>query len=78
MEGREIAKGGPAGEEPGIGGFTVSLENVPATQRKAMPAGSSGDEAVPLRNQLHCPAGMYGRCVVLAHGPRDGELQRVG
>ncbi len=37
-----------AGEEPGIGGFTFSLENVPATQRKAMPAGGSGDEAVPL------------------------------
>ncbi len=52
----EIAGGGPrnsegwaprAGEEPGIGGFTSSLENVPATQRKAMPAGGSGDEAVP-------------------------------
>ncbi len=47
MEGREVPKGGRAGEEPGIGGFTVSLENVPATRQEATPAGGSGDEAVP-------------------------------
>ncbi len=34
-----------AGEEPGIGGFTVSLENVPATNGSGRP---EGDEAVPL------------------------------
>ncbi len=40
-----------AGQEPGLGGdFTVSLENVPATQRKAMPVDGSGDEAAPRGN----------------------------
>ncbi len=49
----EIAGGGPrnsagrsprAGEEPSLGGFTVSLENVPATNGSGRP---EGDEAVP-------------------------------
>ncbi len=49
----EIAGGGPrnsegrpprAGEEPGLGGFTFSLENVPATNGSGRP---EGDEAVP-------------------------------